>query len=48
MGASSTPQTVLLFVGALEAALVAHGYRVSPGAGTAAASSVLTESVPSL
>ena len=43
MGASSTPQTVLLFISALEAALVAHGYRVSPGAGTAAASSVLTE-----
>ena len=48
MGASSTPQTVLLFISALEAALVAHGYRVPPGAGTAAASSVLTESVPSL
>jgi alanine-glyoxylate transaminase/serine-glyoxylate transaminase/serine-pyruvate transaminase len=48
MGASSTPQTVLLFIGALEAALAAHGHRVSPGAGTAAASSVLTEPVPSL
>lgn len=48
MGASSTPQTVLLFIGALEAALVAHGYRVSPGAGTAAASSVLIEPVPSV
>jgi alanine-glyoxylate transaminase/serine-glyoxylate transaminase/serine-pyruvate transaminase len=48
MGASSTPQTVLLFLAALEAALVAHGYRLSPGAGTAAASSVLAESVPTV
>lgn len=41
MGASSTPQTVLLFVGALEVALAAHGYRVRPGSGTAAATQAL-------
>lgn len=41
MGASSTPQTVLLFLGALEAALVAHGHRVPVGAGTAAATAAL-------
>jgi alanine-glyoxylate transaminase/serine-glyoxylate transaminase/serine-pyruvate transaminase len=42
MGASSTPQTVLLFLGALETALAAHGYRVKAGAGTAAATAALT------
>jgi alanine-glyoxylate transaminase/serine-glyoxylate transaminase/serine-pyruvate transaminase len=41
MGASSTPQTVLLFLGALEAALGAHGYAVPPGGGTAAATAAL-------
>ncbi len=41
MGASSTPQAVLLFLGALEAALAAHGHRVHPGAGTAAATAQL-------
>jgi hypothetical protein len=41
MGASSTPQTLLLFLGALEAALTAHGCRVPPGAGTAAATQEL-------
>jgi alanine-glyoxylate transaminase/serine-glyoxylate transaminase/serine-pyruvate transaminase len=42
MGASSTPQTVLLFLGALETALAAHGHRVAPGSGTAAATAALT------
>jgi alanine-glyoxylate transaminase/serine-glyoxylate transaminase/serine-pyruvate transaminase len=41
MGASSTPQTVLLFLGALEAALTAHGHRVKAGGGTAAATQAL-------
>jgi alanine-glyoxylate transaminase / serine-glyoxylate transaminase / serine-pyruvate transaminase len=41
MGASSTPQTVLLFLGALETALAAHGHRVTPGSGTAAATAHL-------
>ena len=41
MGASSTSQTLLLFLGALEAALAAHGHRVPPGAGVAAATAVL-------
>jgi alanine-glyoxylate transaminase/serine-glyoxylate transaminase/serine-pyruvate transaminase len=41
MGASSTPQAVLLFLGALEAALAAHGVRLPPGAGTAAATQAL-------
>lgn len=42
MGAGSTPQTVLLFLGALETALSAHGYRLSPGAGTAAAAMAMS------
>lgn len=42
MGAGSMPQTVLLFLAALEAALAAHGYRVPPGGGTAAATAALT------
>jgi alanine-glyoxylate transaminase/serine-glyoxylate transaminase/serine-pyruvate transaminase len=42
MGASSTPQTLLLFLGALEAALTAHGWQTKPGAGTAAAAAALT------
>ncbi len=37
MGASSTRQTVLLFVGALEDALRKSGVRIQPGSGTAAA-----------
>jgi alanine-glyoxylate transaminase/serine-glyoxylate transaminase/serine-pyruvate transaminase len=41
MGASSTPQTLLLFLGALEAALSAEGHRLSPGAGIAVASAEL-------
>lgn len=42
MGASSTPQAVLLFLGALEAALAAHGHRFTRGAGTAAATAALS------
>lgn len=41
MGASSTPQTILLFLSALEAALAAHGWQRTPGAGAAAASAAL-------
>lgn len=41
MGASCTPQTVLLFLGALEAALAAHGHAAPPGGGTAAATAAL-------
>ncbi len=41
MGASSTPQTVLQFLAALEGALVTHGHRVPEGAGVAAASAAL-------
>lgn len=41
MGASSTPQLILLFLGALEAALAAHGWQRTPGAGVAAASAAL-------
>lgn len=41
MGASSTPQTLLLFLGALESALAANGHAVPPGAGTAAAAAAL-------
>jgi alanine-glyoxylate transaminase/serine-glyoxylate transaminase/serine-pyruvate transaminase len=41
MGASSTPQTVLLFLSALEAALSAHGWQRTPGAGTTAATRAL-------
>lgn len=37
MGAGSTPQMVLLFLGALESVLGSQGHRVPPGAGTAAA-----------
>jgi alanine-glyoxylate transaminase/serine-glyoxylate transaminase/serine-pyruvate transaminase len=42
MGASSTPQTILLFLSVLEAALAAHGWQRAPGAGTAAATAALT------
>jgi alanine-glyoxylate transaminase/serine-glyoxylate transaminase/serine-pyruvate transaminase len=41
MGASSTPQTLLQFLAACEAALTAHGHRVPEGAGVAAASASL-------
>ena len=41
MGAGSTPQTLTLLLAALEAALAAHGHRVTPGAGTAAATAAL-------
>ena len=41
MGASSTPQTLLQFLAALEAALATHGHRVPAGAGVAAAEAAL-------
>ena len=41
MGASSTPQTLLQFLAALEAALATQGHRVPPGAGVAAAEAAL-------
>jgi alanine-glyoxylate transaminase / serine-glyoxylate transaminase / serine-pyruvate transaminase len=41
MGASSTPQTILQFLGALEGALGSQGHRVPEGAGVAAASAAL-------
>jgi len=41
MGASSTPQTLLQFLAALEGALSMQGYRVPEGAGVAAASASL-------
>jgi alanine-glyoxylate transaminase/serine-glyoxylate transaminase/serine-pyruvate transaminase len=41
MGASSTPQTLLQFLGALEGALAAQGYSVPEGAGVAAANAAL-------
>lgn len=41
MGASSTSQTIVLFLGALERVLTTVGYRFSPGAGTAAAIAAL-------
>jgi alanine-glyoxylate transaminase/serine-glyoxylate transaminase/serine-pyruvate transaminase len=41
MGASSTPQTLLQFLAALESALASHGHTVPAGAGTAAASASL-------
>lgn len=44
MGASSTPQTLLLFLGALEAALAAQGHRAASGAGVAAAAAALGQS----
>jgi len=42
MGSGSTPQVLLLFLGALEQALLAQGHRVPPGAGTAAAIAALS------
>jgi alanine-glyoxylate transaminase/serine-glyoxylate transaminase/serine-pyruvate transaminase len=41
MGASSTPQTVLQFMAALEAALAVNGHVSPPGAGVAAAAGAL-------
>jgi alanine-glyoxylate transaminase/serine-glyoxylate transaminase/serine-pyruvate transaminase len=41
MGASSTPQTLLQFLAALEGALATHGHRVPEGAGVAAAGAAL-------
>ena len=41
MGASSTPQTLLQFLAALEESLVLNGLRVPPGSGVAAASAAL-------
>jgi alanine-glyoxylate transaminase/serine-glyoxylate transaminase/serine-pyruvate transaminase len=41
MGASSTPQTVLQLLAALEGALGAQGHRVPPGAGVGAAAEAL-------
>jgi alanine-glyoxylate transaminase/serine-glyoxylate transaminase/serine-pyruvate transaminase len=41
MGASSTPQTLLLFLAALEAALATQGHRVHAGGGVAAAEAEL-------
>jgi alanine-glyoxylate transaminase/serine-glyoxylate transaminase/serine-pyruvate transaminase len=41
MGASSTPQTLLQFLAALEAALATQGHRVPGGAGVAAAEAAL-------
>jgi alanine-glyoxylate transaminase/serine-glyoxylate transaminase/serine-pyruvate transaminase len=41
MGASSTPQAVLLFLAALEAALGTNGHQVPKGAGVAAAGAAL-------
>ena len=42
MGASSTPQMLVVLLGALEASLAAHGVRVRVGAGIAAATAALT------
>ena len=41
MGASSTPQTLLQFLAALESALAINGYHAPPGAGVAAAQAAL-------
>jgi alanine-glyoxylate transaminase / serine-glyoxylate transaminase / serine-pyruvate transaminase len=43
MGASSTPQTLLQFLAALEGALEAHGKSMRPGAGVAAAAAALRQ-----
>lgn len=42
MGAGSSPQTVLLFLSALEAALASQGAPIKAGAGTVAATAALT------
>ncbi len=46
MGASSTPQTVLLLLAALETVLRARGHGVNDGAGVAAATRALNDAVP--
>jgi len=46
MGASSTPQTLLQFLAALEAALAAQGHSVRAGAGVAAAAESLRQLTP--
>ena len=46
MGASSTPQTLLQFLAALEGALALNGYQSSPGAGVAAAAESLRQPAP--
>jgi len=46
MGASSTPQTLLQFLAALEAALAAQGHNVHAGAGVAAAAVSLRQLTP--
>jgi alanine-glyoxylate transaminase/serine-glyoxylate transaminase/serine-pyruvate transaminase len=43
MGASSTPQTLLQFLGALEAALEVNGKSMRSGAGVAAAAAALRQ-----
>jgi alanine-glyoxylate transaminase/serine-glyoxylate transaminase/serine-pyruvate transaminase len=47
MGASSTPQTLLQFLAALEGALATHGHRVPEGAGVAAAGQALRPALAS-
>jgi alanine-glyoxylate transaminase/serine-glyoxylate transaminase/serine-pyruvate transaminase len=47
MGASSTPQTLLQFLAALEGALATHGHRVLEGAGVAAAGAALRPAMAS-
>jgi alanine-glyoxylate transaminase/serine-glyoxylate transaminase/serine-pyruvate transaminase len=47
MGASSTPQTLLQFLAALEGALAAQGYPVPEGAGVAAAGAALRPALTS-
>jgi len=47
MGASSTPQTLLQFLAALEGALAVHGHRVPEGAGVAAAGQSLRPALAS-
>jgi alanine-glyoxylate transaminase/serine-glyoxylate transaminase/serine-pyruvate transaminase len=47
MGASSTPQTLLQFLAALEGALAMHGHRVPEGAGIAAAGQALRPALAS-
>jgi alanine-glyoxylate transaminase / serine-glyoxylate transaminase / serine-pyruvate transaminase len=47
MGASSTPQTLLQFLAALEGALATYGHRVPEGAGVAAAGQALRPALAS-
>src|SRR5688572_19654621 len=46
MGASSTPQTLLQFLAALESALALQGYLLHPGAGVGAAAESLRQLAP--